>query len=183
MAIELRPLETDRLNSFIVPTPDWRHTLPLFFWLVLVSGFSRVNQQDVITERRRRRRLGLEVEVLVRTDNALLPGRTQEISEAGMSAVLPVELQEGDKVELEIKFPKIIATTHAIVRDRNVFRHGFEFLKPLHGKSRHQIGANDCEVCGATGFILRALDVDGEHGVAFASSTCMVCGGTGRISE
>jgi hypothetical protein len=75
----------------------------------------------------------MEVEVIVRTDSALLPGRTQDISEAGMSAVLPVELREGQEVELQIRLPSATETLRAIVRNRNVFRHGFEFMQPLHG--------------------------------------------------
>jgi hypothetical protein len=140
-------------------------------------------KQDEKTERRRHQRVELEAEVMVRTKNILLPGRAQDISDAGMSAILPVELHEGEQVEIHIKLHGNIATTRAIVRDRCVFRHGFEFLQPLHGESRRQVGANDCEVCGATGFILCALAVDGEQGVAFASRTCLVCRGTGTFSE
>jgi len=75
----------------------------------------------------------MEVEVIVRTDSALLPGRTQDISESGMSAILPVELREGQEVELQIRLPRAAETTRAIVRNRNVYRHGFEFVQPLHG--------------------------------------------------
>jgi hypothetical protein len=84
-------------------------------------------------EKRRHRRIELEIEVIVRTDSALLPGRTQDISESGMSGILPVELREGQEVELQIKLPSSTQTVRAIVRHRNVFRHGFEFLQPLHG--------------------------------------------------
>ena len=84
-------------------------------------------------ERRRHRRHELEVEVIVRTDRALVPGRSQEISESGMSAILPVELREGEKVELQIRLPGTTATVRAVVRHRNVFRHGFEFEQALPG--------------------------------------------------
>jgi PilZ domain len=136
-----------------------------------------VKERDGITERRRHQRFGLEVEVMVRTDRELLPGRTQEISEAGMSAILPVQLAEGDKVELQIRLPSATASTHAIVRDRNVFRHGFEFVQPLHGIVGNQAVTGDCETCAGTGSVLRAL-VGGE-GVAFAQLKCPECGGTG----
>jgi PilZ domain len=69
--------------------------------------------------------------VSVRTDRELLPGRTLDISEFGMAAILPVELQEGEEVELQIRLPGNTVTVRAIVRDRNVFRHGFEFVQPL----------------------------------------------------
>ena len=82
---------------------------------------------------RRHPRREMEVEVVVRTDSALLPGRTHEISESGMSAILPVELRVGQEVELQIRLPRAAETTRAIVRNRNVYRHGFEFVQPLHG--------------------------------------------------
>ena len=79
----------------------------------------------------------MEVEVIVRTDSAL-PGRTQDISESGMPAILPVELCEGQAVELQIRLPRAAVTTRAIVRNRNVYRHGFEFVQPLHGILRDE---------------------------------------------
>jgi len=84
-------------------------------------------------QRRRHERIELEVEVIVKTGSALLPGRTQEISESGMSAILPVELLNGEEVALQIKLPSGTKTCRAIVRHRNIFRHGFEFAAPMHG--------------------------------------------------
>lgn len=84
-------------------------------------------------QRRRHERIELEVEVIVRTGRALLPGRTQDISESGISVILPVELLNGEEVGLQIKLPSGTKTCRAIVRHRNVFRHGFEFVQPLHG--------------------------------------------------
>ena len=89
-------------------------------------------------QRRRHERIELEVEVIVRTGSALLPGRTQDISEFGMSAILPVELLNGEEVGLQIKLPSGTKTCRAIVRHRNVFRHGFEFVQPLHGVFRNE---------------------------------------------
>ena len=43
---------------------------------------------------------------------------------------LPVELHEGAEVEVQIKLPSGTRTAHAIVRHRNVYRHGFEFVQP-----------------------------------------------------
>lgn len=83
-------------------------------------------------EKRRHERIQLEVEVIVRAKRELLPGRTQDISESGMSAILPAELREGEEVELQIRLPSKTETIRAIVRHRNVFRHGFEFVQPLH---------------------------------------------------
>ena len=136
-----------------------------------------MDQFEAVREKRRHMRLELEVEVIVRTDRGMIPGRSQEISEGGMSAILPVELGNGEKVGLEVKLPSTIATTHAIVRDRNVFRHGFEFLQPLHGIVGY--GSGNCEACGGSGSIIRALD--GETGVAFGYIKCTDCNGTGDL--
>ena len=65
-----------------------------------------MKEAQYVTERRRHRRIELEVEVTVRTEGALIPGRSQEISEYGMSAIVPVELREGESVELQIKLPR-----------------------------------------------------------------------------
>jgi PilZ domain len=85
-------------------------------------------------EKRRHTRCEMEVEVIVRTDSALLPGRTHDISESGMAAILPVELREGQEVELQIRLRSGTQIIRAIVRYRNVFHHGFEFVRPLHGE-------------------------------------------------
>ena len=37
------------------------------------------------------------------------------------------------EVELQIKFPAGTETVRVIVRNRNVYRHGFEFVQPLLG--------------------------------------------------
>jgi PilZ domain len=142
-----------------------------------MTGAEAMDQFEAVREKRRHKRLELEAEVIVRTDRAMIPGRSQEISEGGMSAILPVELGDGEKVELQVKLPSTIATTHAIVRDRNVFRHGFEFLQPLHGILGYSSG--NCEACGGSGSIIRALD--GETGVAFGYIKCTDCNGTGDL--
>jgi hypothetical protein len=132
-------------------------------------------------EKRRHRRLELEAEVAVRSENALVPGRALEISQSGMSAILQVELPVGETVELEIKLPLNPATARAIVRNRNVFRHGFEFLRPLRETIGKEDDLGDCQSCGGIGSILQTLD--GESGIAFARIKCGHCGGTGSISK
>ena len=129
-------------------------------------------------ENRRHRRLLLEAEVAIRSEGGLVSGRTLDVSESGMAAVLPVELRVGETVGLEIRLPTGGATGRATVRSRNVGRHGFEFVQPLREAVVHQAAPDDCQNCGATGFILQALD--GEQGVAFAHVKCHECGGTGR---
>jgi hypothetical protein len=50
-----------------------------------------------------------------------------EMSESGMSAILPVEVPLGETVGLRISFPLGSVEQGAVVRSRNAFRHGFEF--------------------------------------------------------
>jgi PilZ domain len=106
---------------------------PVLAGSLLDLGKPPVNELGETRQKRRHERIEMEVEVIVRTDSALLPGRTYDISESGMSAILPVELREGQEVELQIRLPRAAETTRAIVRNRNVYRHGFEFVQPLHG--------------------------------------------------
>ena len=44
-------------------------------------------------EKRRQRRFRRESEMTIRSKDGFLPGRTLDISESGISALLPVELQ------------------------------------------------------------------------------------------
>src|SRR5579864_3162713 len=90
--------------------------------------------------KRRHRRIALEVDVLVLTNGAMLPGRTQDISESGIAAIIPVELHEGAEVELQIKLPAGTQTVRATVRHRNVYRHGFQFVQPLLGALESEAG-------------------------------------------
>ena len=81
---------------------------------------------------RRQPRFPLEADVVLRSKSAgIIPGRTVEISQSGMSAVLPVELPIiGEVFEFDIKLPQGTASLQGVVRHRSAFRHGFEFLKP-----------------------------------------------------
>jgi hypothetical protein len=92
-------------------------------------------QSGTQTEARRFPRVRLEVDVsLSFPQGGLVPGRTLDLSEAGMSAVLPVALLIGEIVRLEIKFPLEPVRVTAIVRNRNAFRYGFEFDQPGTGR-------------------------------------------------
>lgn len=87
------------------------------------------------TDARRYQRFLMEVEVNVYTQkNGLAPGRTLDISESGISAVVPLELSIGEAVKLDIRFPLEPVMVSAVVRSRNAFRYGFEFDQPGTGK-------------------------------------------------
>ena len=129
-------------------------------------------------ERRRHPRHEIQAEVLVRTSSEFLPGQTLEISESGLSAILPVELPKGEEVELRIKIPPSILTTRAVVAYRNVYRHGFEFLHPLRESVEPTKFMGDCEMCGGTGFIIKPLG--NSPGIAFGRIRCSDCAGRGN---
>ena len=87
------------------------------------------------TKARRSPRILLDVDVNIYSQKAgLVPGRTLDISESGIAVMLPVELPIGEAVKLEISFPLEPATVGAVVRNRNVFRYGFEFEPPDTGR-------------------------------------------------
>jgi hypothetical protein len=88
----------------------------------------KVRVSDERDKTRRHARFKLEVDVTVRSPTlGLIPGMSIEMSESGMSAVLPVEVPVGEIVNLSISLPLGPVEQRAVVRNRNAFRHGFEF--------------------------------------------------------
>ena len=87
------------------------------------------------TEARGAPRIRLEVDVdIYSTKNGLIPGRTLDISESGLSALLPAELPIGEVVRLEIRSRIQPVMVGAVVRNRSAFRYGFEFEQPGTGR-------------------------------------------------
>jgi hypothetical protein len=81
-----------------------------------------------VVDARRYARFKLEVDVTLRSKRlGAIPGFSTDISESGMSVTLPVELRIGEDVELHINLPIRSVDVKAFVRNRNAFRHGFEF--------------------------------------------------------
>jgi hypothetical protein len=138
-------------------------------------------QDDNKNEGRRHQRFELETEVTVHSGSGFFPGQSLDISESGMTAILPVELRIGETVELKIKLSITVATTRAIVRSRNVFRNGFEFLQPMHDVVWHETVDDACPSCGGTGLIVQIANRG--HGVAFMRARCSACNGTGDGSR
>ena len=141
----------------------------------------RQSEQGNKSSPRRHQRLELETEVTVYSESGVVPGRTLDISESGIAAILPVALKIGETVELRIKLPITVATARAVVRNRNVFRHGFEFVQPMRDVLGHEAADDACQICGGTGFIVQTLN--GGQGVAFMRTKCCDCNGTGRGSR
>lgn len=83
-----------------------------------------------LLERRRHERFRLETRITLHLGDAIRTvGRTLDISRAGVSAIVLVDLEVGQVVELSIVLPfeSRPISMFAVVRNRNTFRYGFEF--------------------------------------------------------
>ncbi len=79
---------------------------------------------------RRQPRFRIEVDITVNSRTCgVLKGYTVDISESGIAAVLTIEPPSGEVVELNFTLPFGPVTILAMVRQRNAFRYGFEFVE------------------------------------------------------
>lgn len=72
-----------------------------------------------------------KVEVAIRIyprNSPVIRGRTVDISESGISAMLQVEVPIGEVVRLEFSLDFGSVELHATVRQRTAFRYGFQFV-------------------------------------------------------
>jgi hypothetical protein len=82
-----------------------------------------------IADARRQPRFKMETDIRVYSRSCgLLERRTVDISESGIAAMLTLEPPMGEMVELEFTLPSEPVAIHAIVRQKNAFRYGFEFV-------------------------------------------------------
>lgn len=72
----------------------------------------------------------LDVRLLIRTENDVLHGRTKDLGEGGLGAVIPGNIHIGDviTVELQMPFDGEPISLQAEVRYRQGFQYGFRFL-------------------------------------------------------
>jgi c-di-GMP-binding flagellar brake protein YcgR len=81
---------------------------------------------------RRHPRYKLEVEVRIYPRNSqVVRAHSVDISESGISAMLREEVPTGEVVRLEFTLPSGEVQIHALVRQRNAFRYGFQFLEAI----------------------------------------------------
>ena len=81
-------------------------------------------------EARRHPRFKLDIDIRVYPRNAsVVRGHTVDISESGISAMLRVEVPIGEVVRLEFDLPLGSVEVHALVRQRNAFRYGLQFVE------------------------------------------------------
>jgi PAS domain S-box-containing protein len=86
---------------------------------------------DYAGNTRRHSRFSLNVDVSIQSPTqGLVPANALDISESGMSAVLPIHLPVGQVVELDFKLPIRRVRLIAAVRQNHGFRYGFQFVEP-----------------------------------------------------
>ena len=84
---------------------------------------------DLVDERRQPRyKLEVDINISSRTCG-VLKGHTVDINECEISALLRIEVPLGELVELAFTLPYGHVTIYAVVRQRNAFRYGFEFVE------------------------------------------------------
>jgi hypothetical protein len=80
---------------------------------------------------RRHPRFKIEVDIRIQSRTCgALKGRTVDISESGIAAMLKIEVPLGEIVELSFTLPDGPVKLFATVRQKNAFRYGFEFVVP-----------------------------------------------------
>ena len=84
----------------------------------------------VTTDARRHPRFKLAVAVSIYSRTCgVLKGDTVDISQSGLAAMFRIEVPMGEVVELNFTLPSGPVAIYAIVRQRNAFRYGFQFLE------------------------------------------------------
>ena len=88
-----------------------------------------VTRIQTIADARRYPRFKIEVDIRINSSTCgVLKGHTVDISESGIAAMLVIEPPLGEVVELNFTLPFGTVTIHAMVRQKNAFRYGFEFV-------------------------------------------------------
>lgn len=95
------------------------------------SQFATALRNELL-EARRHPRFKIEKDIRVYPRNSpVVRGHTVDISESGISAMLRVEVPVGEVVRLEFSLATGNVEIHALVRQRNAFRYGFQFVDAI----------------------------------------------------
>jgi hypothetical protein len=95
----------------------------------LENQFGMSDARAMVDARRHPRfKIDTDLRVYAR-GQAVVRGHTVDISRSGISAMLQVEVPLGEVVRLEFSLPGGEVEVHAVVRQRNAFRYGFQFLE------------------------------------------------------
>lgn len=71
----------------------------------------------------------VDVKIYSRTGDRRM-GRTVDISEQGLAVMVQIEILLDQVVRLEFELPLGVVSIRALVRQRNAFRYGFQFVEP-----------------------------------------------------
>ncbi|MFY9741070.1 MAG: PilZ domain-containing protein [Candidatus Sulfotelmatobacter sp.] len=83
-----------------------------------------------LIDRRYQPRFKIEVEITIHSRTCgVIKGHTVDLSESGISALLPLELPLDELVELDFTLPFGPVMIYAVVRQRSAFRYGFRFAE------------------------------------------------------
>ncbi len=110
----------------------------------LHSQFGARSSHELV-DARRHPRFKLETEIRIYPRNSpVVRAHTVDISESGVSAMLRTEVPLGEVVRLEFRLPLGDVEVLALVRQRNAFRYGFQFVESasaqdLIGRSCRQL--------------------------------------------
>jgi len=74
-------------------------------------------------------KLDIDLKIYPRA-GGLVMGRTVDISEGGLAAMLKIEVPRGQVVRLEFRLALGLVWVRALVHQRNAFRYGFQFVEP-----------------------------------------------------
>jgi hypothetical protein len=103
---------------------------------------SEIDSNWGLMDGRRHPRYRLETDIRVYPRNSeVVRGHTVDISESGISAMLPMEVPIGEVVRLEFSLPTGEVDVHALVRQRSAFRYGFQFVEV---SSAHDVIGRTC---------------------------------------
>jgi hypothetical protein len=120
--------------------PDMHDSLVTGLAFVSAQGSSMEHAKELAThvnpfpkERRGSTRFKLEVPLKIRCQTGeVVQGRTVEISESGISAIVPLGMIVGQSVELTFELPSGPISVQAVVRNNCAFRYGFQFIPEPH---------------------------------------------------
>ncbi|HTW56732.1 MAG TPA: PilZ domain-containing protein [Terriglobales bacterium] len=93
-------------------------------------NLSANGQPKFLVENRVRPRFKLEIPIRIYPRNSsVVRGHTVDLSETGIAAMLREEVPLGEVVRLEFTLHHGPVEIHALVRQRNAFRYGFQFVE------------------------------------------------------
>jgi hypothetical protein len=82
-----------------------------------------------LKDARQKPRFKIRVPITIRSRSCgILKGNSVDLSESGIAALLAIEVPLGELVELEFTLPFGEIKTYAVVRQKNAFRYGLQFV-------------------------------------------------------